>query len=127
MLLSDNSDLVTRHIPAWQTTPMHIDLIHLKGGRVLALAANSMSLYKDESSLNDPLSNGLISSTDWPEAQQLKTINSQTGGLVQSFKAGVIHLAEEKTILITPIAIQLFTSPKDALTNHNAIAHITLE
>ncbi len=127
MLLSDNSDLVIRHLPAWQTTPLLIDLIHLKGGRVLALAPNSMSLYKDEDSLRDPLSNGLISSTDWPLAQQLHSVKSEVGGLVKSFKAGVIHLSDNKTILITPVAIQLFLSPKDALTNHNAIAHITLE
>lgn len=126
MLLSETSDLVIRHTPAWQTKPILIDLIYLKGGRILAIAPTSISLYKDEASLLDPLSNGLISSADWSQALALTSVENGDSCLVKGFKAGVIHLAEEKTLLITPVAIQLFSSSNDALLNRNAIARIDI-
>ena len=120
MLLSENSDIVCDYQAAWKGEPACIDLIGLKGGKVLALSSNSMSLYKDESSIGDELGNGLLNSCDWPEAL---TFNQ---GFVKGFKAGVIFLHQEKTILITPVAIQLFALASDALKNQNCIASLDL-
>ncbi|MCK5881926.1 MAG: hypothetical protein KAG18_08620 [Sinobacterium sp.] len=125
MLLSESSDLVIRHLAAWRESPEIIDLIFLKGGPVLAIAPTSISLYKNEDSILDPLSNGLISSAQWP-AKNALSISLKTKGLVASFKAGVIHLAEGKTLLITPVSIQLFLCANDALHNRDAVAHIEI-
>lgn len=125
MLLSESSELVIQHLPTWQTTPVLIDLIFLKGGPVLAISPTSFSLYKNEKSIQDPLSNGLISSANWNSSQEILPC-ADTNALVKSYKAGVIHLTNDKTILITPVAIQLFSSAGDALHNRDAIAHLNI-
>jgi hypothetical protein len=128
MLISETSDIVLRHLPNWQDIPFIIDLVYLKGGRVLAIAPTSISLYKNEESISNPLSNGLISSADWPKKHQLTLAETDDNaqGLVKSYKAGVIQLHQEKTLLITPVSIQLFLSNNDALNNRDSIAKIDI-
>ena len=125
MLLSDSSDIVIQYTPHFKITPVLIDLVHLKGGRLLAISPTSISLFKDENSIQDPLGNGLISSADWSNTAPLNEINPNAG-FVKSFKAGVIHLANEKILLITPVSIQLFNTAHDALHNIKAVAHLEL-
>jgi hypothetical protein len=128
MLISETSDIVVRHKANWQESPFIIDLVYLKGGRVLAIAPTSISLYKNEESINNPLSNGLISSADWPNEHALTLANKADNvkGLVKSYKAGVIQLHQQKTLLITPVSIQLFLNNHDALNNRDAIAYIDI-
>ncbi len=120
MLLSENSDIITDYKPAWLTGPAPIDVLNLKGDKVLALSATAMSLYSSESAIQDELGNGLLASIDWQEPLHFED------GFVTGFKAGAIFLHQGKTLLITPVAIQLFATANDALSNKNCLASLPL-
>ena len=130
MLFNESSDIALQLEPSWASAPVSIDLVHLKGGKLLAISPSAMRLYASAEYLHDPFGNGLIDSCDWSEQQSLQqgpSKKSEQPSFVQDFKAGAIHLQQGYTLLVTPVAIQLFASAAQALHNQGCLAELRLE
>ena len=129
MLLNESSDIVIKLQAMWSEVPSQVDLVHLKGDKVLAISNQAMRLYSSLEAISDPLCNGLMDSCEWSKNNQLcakDSLKSDKQSFVQNYKAGVVHLQDHYTLLITPVAIQLFATPNDALHNLGQIASLSL-
>ena len=124
MNIAVTSDIITRHSRSQLRNGEAIELMHFRDGKVLALTCNAMALYQSEGAIDHPLGQGLLAISDIPQAHLLR---SNTDLWVTQIRAGFIGLYDDKAILITPIAVQLFTHKQDALHNHNALCQLDLE
>lgn len=100
------------------------DRLRLRGGPVLVLTASAMALYRDVSDVDDPLGNGLIALA---ELSGDDVLVSEDERFVREHRAGYIGLMDDKAILITPVAVQLFANRDDALRNQNERARLAFE
>jgi len=120
MVIEGSSDIIVRcefkddNQAQWLT---------FRNGFVLVLQPQAMALYKDESSIHDPLGNGLKAIVDINEDNKLALKDS---GFVSEYSAGFVGLVDDKAILITPNDIQLFENKTDALHNRNEITRLAL-
>ena len=122
MIIEQQSDIIAKHEYS-RINDLDVELLIFRDGKVLLLSEKDLALYTSIEAINDPLGNGLISHADMPNRDS-NTILANT--LVKEYKAGYVGLHDGKAILITPVAIQLFPSNKDALHNHNEIARLDL-
>lgn len=118
------SDLVINSLTFTLSNGEPAEQIWLRGGSILVISATALALYKDEAALSDPLGNGLIALTELSDASPL---THQDGHFMTEHRAGYIGLHDDRLLLITPIAIQLFDGRKDALQNRNERARLPLE
>lgn len=98
--------------------------VRLRGGPVLVLSAGAFALYKHLAAMDDPLGNGLI------RLQPLATehyLACHEGRFVEQYKAGFIGLVDNKALLVTPAAVQLFANREDALRNRNQLARLDFQ
>lgn len=123
MIASSNSDIIVKCSMSHLSNGTKVELLTLRDGQVLAINAQSMALYANHQSINDPLGNGLIHSASFPSSVYLE---QQGNSWVKSYKAGYIGLVDGYTLLITPVAIQLFKSTQDALHNRGELARLDL-
>ena len=98
--------------------------LQLRGGPVLVLTEWAIALYRDAQSPDDPLGNGLIALTELKAGVGLKMAGA---GFVKEYRAGYIGLHDDKAMLITPVAVQLFSNREDALRNQNELARVAFE
>ncbi|GGX73550.1 hypothetical protein [Saccharospirillum salsuginis] len=98
--------------------------LQLRGGPVLVLTEEAMALYRDADSPDDPLGNGLITLAELTGDHALVR---EDGHFVREHRAGYIGLMDDKAMLITPAAIQLFANRDDALRNQNELARLAFE
>lgn len=99
------------------------ELVHFRDGKVLQISANGLAFYQSEAGINDDFNKGLLSSCDICEEASL---NIESDRFIQEYKAGYIGLYDEKTLLITPVSIQLFHNKTDALHNRHEICRLDL-
>jgi hypothetical protein len=118
MLIENNSDLVKYSQLITLDNEESVEAIHLINGQILVLAANGLSIYKDLASISDPLANGLLHSAALAKENFLV---SEEGRYMQMNRSGLIGLFDEKVVLITPNAIQLFPSRESALRNQGEL------
>jgi hypothetical protein len=118
------SDIIVNSAPLTLNNGEPAEQVWLRGGSVLVISGSALALYKNEAAIGDPLGNGLISLTDLPDDAPL--IHDQ-GHFMREQRAGYIGLQDERVLLITPIAIQLFDNGLDALHNRNERARLPLE
>lgn len=123
MLLEGSSDIISKCEYKTGGALKGSQLLTFRNGFVLVLREDCMALYKDETSITDPLGNGLKAMAELEGPDQLKAVDS---GLVTMFSAGFIGLSDDKAILITPNDIQLFHNKADALHNRNEITRLAL-
>ena len=102
-----------------------MQLLHFRDGKILVLSEDTVAFYKDESSMSDALGTGLIAMAALDKQHHLQAMDD-SGGWVKEYKAGFVGLHDDKAILITPLAIQLFAHRKDALYNRNEIARLDI-
>ncbi len=119
----NSSDLIDR-LSLSERLQHPLQLVHFRDGKVLALSAHTLAFYKNADAIQDDLGMGLLAVADIPERHALPLSND---GWVEHYKAGFISLRGGLAILITPLAIQLFPNPNDALHNRNLICQLDIE
>jgi len=120
MLHSESSDIIQGYQALYSQSPA-LDLLQLKGGKVLAISSTTLCLYKNQESIGDPLGNGILAVGDWPEPL------AENQGFVASHRAGAIKLHDSRIILITPVSIGLYANAEDALLNQNCLCQLNLD
>lgn len=118
MLIENNSDLVKCSTLLILKNGEQVEALELINQQILVLAKNGLSLYRDLSSIEDPLANGLLHSASLSDDFSLC---SEEGRFMQMNRSGVVGLFDEKVILITPNDIQLFPNRACALKNQDEI------
>lgn len=98
--------------------------VFLRGGPVLLLSEGAMALYRHLEAVGDPLGNGLIQLQPLTGEHQLAC---EDGRFVEQYKAGFIGLMDNKALLVTPAAVQLFANREDALRNRHQLARLDFE
>lgn len=123
MLIENNSDIVKSSHAFLLKNGEPVEALELINGQVLVLAKNGLSLYKDQASIEDPLSNGLLHSATLAADYYLVANNDR---FMESAQSGVVGLFDDKVILITPNDIQLFPNRHSALRNQDEIVRLQL-
>ncbi|NRB39094.1 MAG: hypothetical protein HRU20_11605 [Pseudomonadales bacterium] len=122
MVESTDSDII-QSLSLHQHGDKPLQLLHFRDGKVLVLSQDTLAFYKDEKSIDDALGGGLIAMVALKPEHHL---SATPEGWVNTFKAGFVGLDDDKALLITPLAIQLFAHKQDALYNRNEIARLDI-
>jgi hypothetical protein len=123
MLESNQSDIIQSVTPRTLNNQQMIEVVQLYNGNAIVLSSNALAYYKSADSIEDPLGNGLIAMAELPHTQHFTPAHSPW---ILQFKAGFVGLVNDRVLLITPVAVQLFASKMDALRNQNEIARLDL-
>lgn len=105
-------------------------ICELEDGQCLAVFALFAGFYKNLSAVKDELSNGHISSLEFPES--LRPDWMEQTGFIKKTQGGIIFLNtsadsnSEPLLMIKPNEIAFFQQPLDALHNRNRIAVMQL-
>ena len=118
MLIETNSDVVQSSQLLTLKNGEQVEALTLINTQILLLAHNSLSLYKDLASIEDPLANGLLHSAALEESNFLI---QKEGRFMEMTRSGLVGLFDEKVILLTPNDIQLFPNRASALRNQDEI------
>jgi|TARA_B110000046_G_scaffold107538_1_gene114905 hypothetical protein len=118
MLIETNSDVVQSSQLLTLKNGEQVEALTLINTQILLLANNSLSLYKDLASIEDPLANGLLHSV---ALEELHYLVQKEGRFMEMTRSGLVGLFDEKVILLTPNDIQLFPSRASALRNQDEI------
>ncbi|GAA3924870.1 hypothetical protein [Litoribacillus peritrichatus] len=124
MIHESNSDIIRSSQQHTLANGQPAESLGFHNGLRLVLSANTLAMFKDLESVEDPLGNGLIASTVLSEAQHL---THRQGQFIESYKAGFVRLIDDRALLVTPNHIQLFPCAQDALRNQNEIAKLELD
>lgn len=98
-------------------------LVYLHNGMVIAISRRALACFKNDTYLNDPLGNGLLSFCEIPEAQ---SIGFDGDTCVTTFKSGYVGLHDGKALVIAPNSVRLYPNNHDGLRGTNCIADISL-
>lgn len=118
MLIETNSDVVQSSQLLTLKNGEQVEALTLINTQILLLAHNSLSLYKDLASIEDPLANGLLHSV---ALEELHYLVQKEGRFMEMTRSGLVGLFDDKVILLTPNDIQLFPSRASALRNQDEI------
>lgn len=99
-------------------------LLIFRDGKVLVLTSDALALHNSKAGFEDPLSSSLLGYAELADTEQLVWKNDT---IISEYKSGYVGLADERAILISPYAIQLFPNKTQALYNKDCIAQILLE
>lgn len=119
---SNSSDII-QQLSIEEKGGINMQLLHFRDGKVLVLSQTALAFYQHKDAVFDELGGGFIAMQQLPESQQLA---ASTQGWVSHYKAGFVGLKDDKAILITPLAIQLFACKEDALYNRNEIIKLDI-
>lgn len=103
-------------------TPAQI--LTFRDGKVLVLTADALALHRSQSAFEDPLNSSLLGYTELAGDDQLVW---QDNSIISEYKSGFVGLVDDRAMLISPYAIQLFPGKTQALYNKDCIAQILLE
>lgn len=123
ILESSKSDIIKSVQRQTLGNQQQVEVILLRNGNAIVLSANALAYYKSEQSIQDPLGNGLLALAELAPKDNLPADAPQW---ITEYRAGFVGLIEDKVVLITPVAIQLFAHKADALRNNNEIARLDL-
>lgn len=121
MIIEGSSNIID-HVERSEINSQTLELLHLVDNKVIVLSANTIALYRDATSVSDPLGNGLIGMASI-EGHSLEMAEP----VVVEHKSGYVGLAKDQVLLILPNAIKLFQNKVDALQGANAICMLDLE
>ncbi len=124
MIHENSSDIIRASKAITLTNNEPAECLEFHNGLVLLLTQNTLAMFKSIASVNDPLGNGLIASTELTP-EHLLTMENEA--FIKSFRAGFVGLTDGKALLVTPNHIQLFPSANDALRNQNELAILALD
>ncbi|AJQ97101.1 hypothetical protein [Gynuella sunshinyii] len=122
MIFTASSDIIVNNRLA-SVRGQTVELLYFRNEQVLLLTTQALSLYRHERFIEDELGNGLLAYLKLPDEHLLA---QRQGHYVAEFQAGYVGLVDGKTLLITPVAIQLFPNKTDALYNRAEICRLKL-
>ncbi len=120
MLLEGSSDIVA-NVERREIKSQMMELVFLNDQKVLAIAKDSLALYKDVDAISDPLGNGLICMANLEEIEF-----NMDEPVVLTHRSGFIGLVQDKVLLILPNAIKLFHNKEDALQGQKVVCSLEL-
>ena len=100
-----------------------VSLLFLNSEKVLAITQNAMGLYSSKDAIHDPLGNGLLCITDFPQGHTLQ-LDDQVGHFVTHFDAGFVSLSQGRALLIKPHCVEYYPSPMEGLQGKNMICQL---
>lgn len=119
-----SSDIISHTSVSTLKNGKPAELVHFRDGKVLQISANGLAFYQSEAGINDEFNKGLLSTCTINTKDQLKP--GDNARFIKEYKAGYIGLQDDKALLITPVAIQLFHNKTDALHNRHEICRLDL-
>lgn len=117
-----SSDIISHSSAIVLKDGSNAELLHFRDHKVLAISRNGLAFYQDQSGVLDDFNQGLLASCEIPSDKILPDVDT----FVAEFKAGFVGLVDDKALLITPVAIQLFDNKTDALYNRSEICRLDL-
>jgi hypothetical protein len=124
MIIENSSDIIVSNSTQTLQNGEAIEVLQLRDGKVFVISQHSLALYQHASYIEDPLGNGLLAICEIPTALSLPLTGESW---LKQYRAGFIGLHTGQTLLITPLAIQLFACANDALHNRDEICRLNLE
>lgn len=125
MLLESNTNMVQSvepsNLPSASDGVSYIEILHFVDDKALVISHNAIALYRDASAISDPLGNGLIQMSTFPQGLRFSPDNTPW---VIHHVSGFIELVNHHIVLILPNAIRLYSSKEDALKNRNIIVEL---
>ena len=100
-----------------------VQVLEFHDGKALILAKDAIALHKTRVSFEDPLADGCLGYVDLAPEHYL---NWMDGSIIEEYTSGYICLKDQRGILITPNAIQLFPGKQEALRNQQCLAKLIL-
>lgn len=123
MIHQHSSNIIQAHAEISLQNGDYAEILSFHNDLTLVLSEQTLAMFKDRHSVNDPLGNGLISTVQLEPEDQLKIVE---GKIVKNYQSGFVGLMDGRALLVTPNVIQLFPSANDALRNQNELARLTL-
>jgi hypothetical protein len=123
MSISGTSDIIKNVSSLQLNNAEKVQALEFHDGKFLILAKDAIALHKSRASFEDPLTDGSLGYTELAPEHHLKWI---CDNIVEEYKSGYICLRDQRVILITPNAIQLFPGKYEALRNQQCLAQIIL-
>lgn len=93
-------------------------LLHFHRGQVLRILSDSVALYRDRASVDDPLGNGVVGHELIPAP--LRPRFEVESGFVREQRAGFVGLHGGAVLFIRPDGIALYDDAGNALRNRDA-------
>ena len=123
MSISGTSDIIKDVTLLELQNGEKVQALEFRDGKLLILAKDAIALHKSRRSFEDPLADDCLGYADLAPEDHLNWIGDS---IVEEYKSGYVGLRDQRVILITPNAIQLFPGKKEALHNQQRIAQIAL-
>ncbi len=119
-MLLNESELILEVIESKTIRNEPVVIAMLRGGKALAVSRDTIALYKDLSSIDDPLGGGLIGMADIPERARWQS----EVPTITSYRSGLITFNDKKVIFITPKSFRLYANSQDALHNVHLVCEL---
>ncbi len=123
-MLTEGSASIVSKIERTQFNDRHIEILVFHDGRAVALSSSAIGIYRDRTSVLDPLGNGLVNLVEIPQAY---CFQESAAPWIQEHRAGFVKLHKGMSLLILPNDIRLYRNNDDALHNTNPIITIGFE
>ncbi len=123
-MLTEGSASIVSKVERNQLNNHHIEVLVFHDGRAVVLSSSAIGIYRDRTSVLDPLGNGLINLVEIPQAYCFQEAEAPW---VQEHRAGFVRLHNGMSLLILPNDIRLYRNNNDALHNTNPIITIGFE
>jgi hypothetical protein len=123
MSISGTSDIIKDVISLQLENTEKVQALVFRDGKLLILATQAIALHKSRTSFEDPLADSCLGYAELGPEHHLNWFDDS---IIQEYQSGYVGLRDQRVILITPNAIQLFPGKKEALYNQQRIAQIIL-
>lgn len=123
MSISGTSDIIKSVTFLQLENAETVQALEFSDGQLLILAKEAIALHKSKTSFEDPLADSCLGYAELSPEHHLNWINNS---IIEEYKSGYVGLKDQRVILITPNAIQLFPGKKEALQGQQQIAQIIL-
>ncbi|MFT7266749.1 MAG: hypothetical protein ACI9LL_000106 [Porticoccus sp.] len=117
------SDIIKDVISLQLESTEKVQALIFRDGQLLILATQAIALHKSRASFEDPLADSCLG---YAELRPEHHLNWVDDSIIEEYKSGYVGLRDQRVILITPNAIQLFPGKKEAMRNQQRIAKIVL-
>ncbi|MFT5716521.1 MAG: hypothetical protein ACJAWS_002668 [Oleiphilaceae bacterium] len=123
MSIYGTSDII-KNVTSFQLeNAQKVQILEFYDGKLLILAKDAIAVHKTRISFEDPLTDGCLGYAELAPEHHLNWVDDS---IIEEYKSGYIGLKDQRGILITPNAIQLFPSKQEALHNQQCLAKIVL-
>jgi hypothetical protein len=123
MSISRTSDIIKGFSSFQLENTERVQVLEFRDGKVLILAKQAIALHKSWVSFEDPLADSCLG---YAELRPEHHLNWVDDSIIEEYQSGYVGLKDQRVILITPNAIQLFPGKQAALHNQQRIAQIAL-